>query len=65
MTQLEKSRALARALARYDKAVAELVAARTAVDTAFAPWAAGRATNRDEAREQLVAVGLLPPKVQQ
>jgi hypothetical protein len=59
VTQIERSRRLASAFQRLDKAEAAVQAARAAVTEAFNPWAAGRCINRDKAREQLVSTGFL------
>jgi hypothetical protein len=58
-SQLALSEKLARAFERYERAAREADIARAELDLAFFPWAAGRSTNRDGAREQLIAVGFI------
>lgn len=57
--QIEKTRTLARAFNKLDKAEAAYLAAKRDLDVAFQPWAAGKRACRDEARQQLVSTGYL------
>lgn len=59
-TRHQRAKALARAMARTDKLRAQLAQALAAEDAAFGPFAAGRSISRDQAREQLTSLGLLP-----
>lgn len=61
-TQLQKSRALARAFIQRERALALLADADAAIDVHFPPWAAGRSISRDEARRQLISTGHLPER---
>jgi hypothetical protein len=60
--QIRLTRALARAMAKQQRAEALLRAATAEVDAAFGPWAAGRSVSQAEAREQLTSTGFLPPR---
>lgn len=62
LSRLELTRALAKAMAKQDRAEALLREATREIDAIFGPWAAGRVINRDEAREQLVSLGYLPER---
>ena len=61
-TRLQLTRALARAMAKRERAEALLREARAEESAAFGPWSAGRSINRDEAREQLISTGFLPAR---
>lgn len=61
-TRLQLTRALAKAMAKQDRAEALLREAKAEVSAAFGPWSAGRTINRDEAREQLISTGFLPER---
>lgn len=58
-TQRQHTKRLATAFRRLDRARKRYEEAQREVDAAFGPWAAGRRTNRDRAREQLVSTGHL------
>lgn len=59
MTQLTRTRRLARAFRRLEADEARVAASKLAFDREFNPWAAGRSINRDEARVHLVSTGFL------
>lgn len=58
-TQLQRTRRLAQAFNRLDRAEAALRKAKADFDSAYQPWAADQVTNRDEARDMLVSTGYL------
>lgn len=64
ITQLQRTRQLARAFNKMDAAEAAYRKAQREFDTAYQPWAAatGAVTNRDEARCMLVSTGYLPKR---
>ena len=59
-TRLQQARALARAMAAEDRALAALSKARAEVAARFIPFAGGRRLALGEARAHLVSTGLLP-----
>lgn len=59
MTQRQRTRRLAQAFTRLERAASELRDAERDLDDAFFPWAAGRSISRSTAREHLASVGLL------
>lgn len=61
-TRLQLTRALAKAMAAEDRALAALAKARAEVDAAFHPWARGRSISRDQARAELASTGHLPER---
>lgn len=61
-TRLQLTRALAKAMAKQDRAEALLREAQREIDVVFGPWAAGRVIDRDTARQQLTSTGYLPER---
>lgn len=62
LTQLQRTRRLARAFKRLEKIEMAHAEAKRAFDAEFGPWAAGRRVDRDKAREQLTSTGYLEPR---
>ena len=60
LTQLDRTRELADAMAEADRIAEQLRDAQAVVDEKFRVWAADRSISRDEARAQLVSTGYLP-----
>ena len=59
LTQLDRTRELADAMAEADRIAEQLRDAQAVVEK-FRVWAADRSISRDEARAQLVSTGYLP-----
>lgn len=62
MTQLQKTKKLAAAFRKLDRAHDAYLAAQKEFDAAYQPWAAGQHTSRDAAREYLTSTGYIPTR---